>query len=146
MLFLKEIIMFYFAYGSNLLSSRLIGRVGDVRVVGVASLHGYTLAFNKRSKDGTAKANIEQGKGVVLGVIYKLTKHQMKKLDPFEGCFKKEKHYVRKLVQVWLNNRLVQAWTYVATHKYVSYGLCVDEVYLNTIRMGIKEHNLQLQI
>lgn len=137
--------MFYFAYGSNMLTSRLTDRVGEVRLIGSALLQGYNLAFNKLGGDGTGKANImQQDGGCIVGVVYKLTKYQMKKLDPFEGCFKKEKHYERKMVRVWLQGKLVLAWTYVATQKYISHGLEIATGYLDLISRGIVQHNLPI--
>ncbi len=38
--------MYYFSYGSNLLSSRITSRLGEVRKVRNYSLPGYGLVFN----------------------------------------------------------------------------------------------------
>jgi hypothetical protein len=48
----------YLAYGSNLHPDRLRRRVPSARLRGVAALPGYTLRFEKRGMDGSAKANL----------------------------------------------------------------------------------------
>jgi gamma-glutamylcyclotransferase len=48
----------YFAFGSNMLLERIKKRVPSARALGIATLGGYALRFNKLSKDGSAKANI----------------------------------------------------------------------------------------
>ncbi|MEO6966600.1 MAG: gamma-glutamylcyclotransferase family protein [Acidobacteriaceae bacterium] len=63
----------YFAYGSNMNPERMFGRIKSALPNRVARLSGYRLVFNKRSVDGTAKANIErssQEADFVLGCVY----------------------------------------------------------------------------
>ena len=51
----------YFAYGSNMFSRRLkhSTRVPSAEVVGVGSIKGYRLTFDKRSNDGSGKCDAE---------------------------------------------------------------------------------------
>lgn len=53
----------YFAYGSNMLSERLCSRVPSARVSGRVLLEGWRFAFNKCSKDSSAKANLLESLG-----------------------------------------------------------------------------------
>ncbi len=78
----------YFAYGSNLLQERLERRVGRVSRLGTASIGGYDLKFNCGSKQGISFANITKQEGSrVSGVIYLLTRRQMRVLDMHEGLY-----------------------------------------------------------
>jgi hypothetical protein len=68
-------------------------RVG-ARYVGVAKLTDHRVVFNKRSKDGTGKANIasdKPGGPGVWGAVFELKNEQLKKLKTFEqGYFLRE--------------------------------------------------------
>lgn len=48
----------YFAYGSNMLPTRLLGRCPSARVVGTGVARAWSLAFSKASKDGSGKATL----------------------------------------------------------------------------------------
>ena len=101
----------YFAYGSNLEPRRFRERVGGFRVHGVACLHGQCLAFNKRGRDGSGKANLMPDPlGVVWGVVYELTPAAWPTLDRFEGG------YTRLRVQVERGpGEGLEAWTYASS-------------------------------
>ena len=47
----------YFAYGSNMSTARLRGRVPSCKPLGVATLPGHALRFHKRSADKSGKCN-----------------------------------------------------------------------------------------
>ena len=80
----------YFAYGSNMLSSRINERIGKVKRVGTHRLRGYRLSFNCGSNKGFGSvANlIKTGdmNDYVEGVVYSLTPKQLKTLDLYEGA------------------------------------------------------------
>lgn len=80
-------VLYYFAYGSNLLSARLQARVPSARFESAAALVGFRLAFNKRGADGSAKCNIVPGheSDVVHGVIWCLRAGDKRALDAVEG-------------------------------------------------------------
>lgn len=81
----------YFAFGSNMLFERLKKRVPSARRLGTATLQGYTLRFNKVSKDGSGKANIVPSpdpRAVVYGVLYYLDDEERRQLDKAEGLGK----------------------------------------------------------
>ena len=81
----------YFAFGSNMLLERLKKRVPSARLLGTATLRGYTLRFNKVSNDGSGKANIVPSpdpRAVVYGVLYHLDDEERPQLDKAEGLGK----------------------------------------------------------
>lgn len=49
--------IYYFAYGSNMLTERLIARTPSARPVGTSLLPGHRLTFHKRGRDGSGKCD-----------------------------------------------------------------------------------------
>lgn len=82
--------MYYFAYGSNMSRKRLMSRLGKVEDVGIATLEGYKISFNKVSNDGTGKTNIIPYNGIVFRVAFILTEVQFAKLDNKEIGYHRE--------------------------------------------------------
>lgn len=90
----------YFTYGSNMLDARLQARCPSARAIGAARLRGWTLRFDKRSKDGSGKATIEASTdpdAMVHGVLYEIEEHELDDLDRFEGH---GKGYDRQILEV----------------------------------------------
>ena len=105
--------MKYFAYGSNLLPSRLLARTPGAVLLGTAWLQGYALRWHKRGKDGTGKCNVVQEAGSsVPGAVYEIPEAEMADLDRIEGG------YARVAVHLEGHG---EAWTYIAL------WACVDE-------------------
>lgn len=106
--------MFYFAYGSNMSSRRLLARVPSARSLGVAHLNGYVMTFRKHSHDGSAKCTIEKRSGAgTLGIVYKIPEEQRYTLDRIEGQgFGYDAMNVPVLLQ---DGKTVQAFTYIGT-------------------------------
>lgn len=79
--------LYYFAYGSNLLSARMQERVPSARFESAAALAGFRLAFNKRGADGSAKCNIVPAgeSDSVHGVIWRIAVGEKAALDAVEG-------------------------------------------------------------
>lgn len=48
----------YFAYGSNMLPARLLGRCPSAKVVRTGVARAWSLAFSEASKDGSGKATL----------------------------------------------------------------------------------------
>ena len=70
---------YYFAYGSNMDSARMLARCPGARMAGVASLKGYRLAER-------LYADIETAEGCVVGgVLWSVTLADLRVLDRFEG-------------------------------------------------------------
>jgi gamma-glutamylcyclotransferase len=77
----------YFAYGSNVLHTRLAARVPIHADLGSAALAGWQLRFDKRGRDGSGKCTIVPGKDSdwVYGALYQLTDAACEQLDVIEG-------------------------------------------------------------
>lgn len=78
----------YFAYGSNMLSSRLKARCSSARVIGIAHARHHVLEFTKRSIDGSGKATLTGGaaSNETPGVLFEIDADQRIALDKFEGA------------------------------------------------------------
>ncbi|RLE90650.1 MAG: gamma-glutamylcyclotransferase [Thermoprotei archaeon] len=95
-------VLWYFAYGKNVHLSEFAKRIeGAPLMVCRGLLPGYRLVFSKTPgpKPGAGYANIELCGGEwVEGVLYLITKEQLKKIDRYEGY---PDHYTRSNVKVW---------------------------------------------
>ena len=80
----------YFAYGSNMLSGRLMERGIETLKLGNATLPAHTLRFHKRSlRDGSGKADAvrtNDPNALIHGVIFKVSKDRLAILDKIEGA------------------------------------------------------------
>lgn len=78
----------YFAYGSNLLSHRLIARCSSARIVSIAKCVDYSVNFTKLShRDGSGKASLNKAIGAVAhGVVFEIERKERATLDWFEGA------------------------------------------------------------
>ena len=80
----------YFAYGSNMSSSRLRVRVPSARPVGAARLHDWRFACNKLGADGSGKANVVPSPGaLVWGVAFEVEPVAFAVLDRFEPGYRR---------------------------------------------------------
>src|SRR2546427_4136881 len=80
--------MLYFAYGSNMCTGRLRGRVSTANSVCIARLPNHTLRFHKRSSDGSGKADASytgNANDGVWGVVFEIEDRQKPRLDRAEG-------------------------------------------------------------
>ena len=96
--------VWYFVYGSNLLEEQLRTRLSDIDENYLqrerCSLKGYEFTYNKRSTDGTSKANlIKTENGIVEGVAILILEE---KLDEFINEY--EKGYVKTEIQIQTDN------------------------------------------
>jgi hypothetical protein len=127
----------YFAYGSNMSSPRLVERVGEVGIVGVARLGHHQHRFSKLGADGTAKGNIEPVAGArALGVVYELSDAQFDRLAGFEGGYRR--------TSIEFTGAFARgpapALTFVALR--VIEGIAPSEAYLAHYQAGIGEHGI----
>lgn len=79
----------YFSYGSNMLAERLQERCKSAQAVGIAWVDGYSLAFSKKSIDGSGKGTLVTSSDPaarVYGVLFKLAMSDRDHLDRFEGA------------------------------------------------------------
>ncbi|MBY0533745.1 MAG: gamma-glutamylcyclotransferase [Rickettsiaceae bacterium] len=118
-----------------MLRSRLEKRLGTVEDLGLATLAGYKIFFNKISNDGTGKTNIVSlENGNVMGVVYSLTAEQIDILDKTEGG------YNRITILVMLNNNLVEMETYIAKATRINNELRPKKEYRQYLIDGASEH------
>ncbi len=134
--------MFYFAYGSNLLTTRLSARCPSVEPAGAAIATGYTLEFSKLSRlDGSGKATIRAGDGEVEGVLFHLADDDIPRLDAAEGVGKGYARLDRFVVMQ--GGQTFAAFTYIADHH--APDLRPFDWYLALILAGMAEHDLSVE-
>ena len=136
--------MIYFAFGSNMLTCRLEGRIGRVDTLGIGRLKEYKLQFNKKSKDGSLKADAfytGNAENEVIGVLFNINPCHKEDLDKFEGL---GKGYDVKDVEVQKYNstEVVKAFTYIARDIDQTGESLPYDWYLKLIIAGAEEHNL----
>lgn len=127
---------YYFAYGSNMVTKRLRSRVPSAKVIGQAKLLNKRMVCNKKSIDGSGKANLVDSLGdVVWGVLYKVDIEELSKLDRAEGG------YQRLAMQVLTNEE-----DFIESEVYISLRLTTDPTpydwYKDLIISGACEHEL----
>jgi len=109
-----------FAYGSNMLLSRIKGRCPSAAALGVAELRGYELRWHKRSQDGSGKCDViavDEESAVVFGVLYRIAVDEKPALDEAEGL---GNGYEEQSVTVMCNGKPLAASAYCATAVDVS--------------------------
>lgn len=109
-------------------------RVGGYPKPVTGKLHGYELKFNKKSKDGSGKANIVVNPNEVIeGRLFELTTKQFTKLEGYE------KGYHREDVQINVGDKEISAITYLADVDKIDNSLEPSEDYLDLIVCGAHE-------
>lgn len=104
----------YFAYGSNMLSRRMLARTPSARRVGPARLSDFELRWHKVSRDGSGKCDIVDAPGgVVQGVLYQIAAAERQALDIAEGL---GTGYREVLLEVQTSEGAQQAISYRATN------------------------------
>jgi len=129
----------YFAFASNMSSRQMATRIGEYKNLGRGKLSGWRIAFNKRSEDDSAKANIvEDPDSMVWGVLYDISATDIANLDSWEPG------YSRISVPIILNSgEKLEAACYVT--REVEEGLAPSHQYLDTILEGAKENGIPLE-
>jgi gamma-glutamylcyclotransferase (GGCT)/AIG2-like uncharacterized protein YtfP len=108
---------FYFAYGSNMDQKQMLERCPSAKLLGVAVLKGYSLAFTIYSpKRSCGCADIIKSSAAdgVYGLLYELTDSDLQSMDAFEGH---PVHYQRIAVSVIHNDKEIVAYTYEVVTK-----------------------------
>ena len=83
---------YYFAYGSNMLPERLLERIKKYHTAFPVIVSNHKFRYNKISKDGSAKANIEPDQGInVYGVCFEVDEDDFEILNKFEGGYDRRK-------------------------------------------------------
>ena len=131
----------YFAYGSNMLTRRLLGRTPSARTVGVATLPGHELRWHKVSKDGSGKCDIvpAAADSVVYGVLYEIALTDKAALDIAEGL---GWGYQQVQLEVLSDIGPLLALSYQATN--IDHGTRPYDWYKALVVSGAREHALPL--
>lgn len=133
----KPLMYLYFAYGSNMSKARMMSRVGNVELVSTDyTLPGYKLVFNAGAQAfGTFANLVKTGDyaDFVEGVIYSLTKNQMRDLDGFEGA---PITYNRVIERYKGRNMIV----YISLNEGYRNHYRMSPMYAEHIRNGCLEH------
>lgn len=126
----------YFAYGSNMASKCLRRRIPSAKPIGRAVLGGKRVLFNKRSKDGSGKANlVDSPTHSAWGVLYEIDDQDLDKLDTVEGNYHRIRVQVRRP-----HGELVTAETYVSD--YLTDQPVAYDWYKERVLGGAREHGL----
>jgi hypothetical protein len=106
--------MLIFAFGSNLCEQQMLQRCPSCELVDKAFLDDYRLAFGSFSHGwGGGVATVALARGhKVRGVLYRLSKRDLAKLDRHEGC---PFQYVRVAGFVRMRRKMIKANWYVLT-------------------------------
>ncbi len=133
--------MYYFGYGSNMLTTRLEARVPSARTVMTAMLKGYDLRFHKRSRDGSGKCNVvpaDEG-SAVYGIVFDVDPTELDTLDEAE---QQGRGYERRDVCLRGPSSTVDAFAYVAQPAYVDDALLPYDWYRALVVAGARQHSL----
>jgi len=129
---------FYFAYGSNLDNKQMDRRCPSSKILEVGYLKGYYLDFTRfSSKWGGGVADVVINKdNEVWGLVYEITKEDLKRLDSCEGY---PKIYNRCQCTIhFLKGSSKEAFVYYVVDK--KNFIPPTKVYLDIIKKAGKEH------
>jgi hypothetical protein len=131
----------YFAYGSNMLPSRLIDRCPSAKLIGVGFGANVALEFSKVSKDGSGKATLVPLAGsTVPGAIFTIDLAEREALDKHEGLGVGYERDDAFPVQIAATGAKIEASTYLATSW--DRGLKPFDWYLATVVAGALHHGM----
>jgi hypothetical protein len=126
----------YFAYGSNLLSRRLIARASSARALGAAFASGHRLSLGKPGRDGSGKATLVEEPGArVWGALYAIELRDWGGLDACEPGYSRV-----KLTVTMANGDRIAAETYIAPES--AHAQVATPEYKRFIVDGAYEHGL----
>jgi len=118
----------YFAYGSNMSFNRISKRINRVKTVNIGFLLNYKLLCNKKSIDGTGKANIVYSPGdIVWGVVYEVCEDYMDELDRIEVGYERKAFEIvteegKIEVNAYISNKLTDAFTKTYYKEFILEG------------------------
>ncbi|HTT85187.1 MAG TPA: gamma-glutamylcyclotransferase family protein [Rhizomicrobium sp.] len=134
-------VLFYFAYGSNMLSARLNARCPSARAIGVAVARDHRLCCWKRSRDSSGKATLVHAPAHdSYGVLFEVDEGDIVHLDIAEGTDYERLEDFMVLTHPEL--RFSRAITYIALPYAIDNKLCPYNWYKELILAGASEHNL----
>lgn len=130
----------YFAYGSNMLTTRLQDRCGSAAVKTIAAVRGRRLSFSKIGKDGSGKATLDPAETgyTVIGVVFEIEESEADALHMAEGPGYECKDDF--IVTCLRTGETLATRTYLAVHN--DHTLKPYDWYLALVLAGIDEHRL----
>ena len=128
---------YYYAYGSNMSTSRLVERIPEALPLGAASIAGYRLRCNKLGADGSGKANLVLDTTTVAwGVAFEVPAATWRTLDGFEVGYERVGCSV-----VHAHHGEIEAQMYLALEPG-HFEVSPFEWYLEHMTRGASEHGL----
>lgn len=132
---------FYFAFGSNMLPTRLQRRCASARFVDCAKAAGFDVEFSKVSRDGSGKATLVRAEhAVTLGALFEIADSDRNALDEAEGAgagYDRDDHFGVELAGT---GESMPATTYIATA--IDRRLKPYDWYLALVIAGARHHGL----
>jgi hypothetical protein len=127
--------LYYFAYGSNMLLTRLRTRVTYVHDNLSGQLRNYRFRYNKQAQDGSSKANVVAAPDqVVHGVCFEIDDEDFKKLVEIE------RGYIPVEVPIYTTSRgLIISKTFRS--EKLSNAMPKSD-YVTTVVAGAREHDI----
>lgn len=125
-----------FCYGSNMEKGRMCSRCPSAKFLSVGTLGGWELVFNKKSKDGSSKANLQQlFSSRVWGVVWSIDDVDKPALDRAEGL---GRGYEQMAVKVFSETTgEIECLAYVALEqKYLESKLGPHSWYSELVLLG----------
>lgn len=117
-------------------TDRLLSRVPSAKVVGRGKIFDRKLVFNKKSRDGSGKANLEDSSGdVVWGVLYEISSSELRLLDKIEGGYHRLTMHVQKD-----DETLIEAEVYASNE--LAFEAIPFDWYKELLICGAQEHQL----
>ena len=135
--------VYYLAYGSNLSTERLRGRIGKWGKTLSGCIPGYRLTFNKDDGESAVYANItaEKSGKDCLCVAYEVSRESLLILDKWEGV--KDNHYIRTVLPFKSNSgEEMMGYVYIAAPEKLVSGRSPSDDYKKYLVTGYKEHKL----
>lgn len=133
----------YFAYGSNMSTTRLRTRTPSARALGTATLVGHVLRFHKRSKDDSGKCNAfatGDSNDELIGVLFAIDPAERSSLDEAEGLNKGYRDATVTVVSA--EGHQCKALAYFAMSEFLDDGLKPYSWYKHFVVVGAQEHAL----
>ena len=134
--------MKYFAYGSNMLTTRLQARVKSASNPTPFALSHHRLHFHKRSSDYSGKCNVKctnDPKDVVHGIIFDVKETEIPELDKYEGL---GFGYLKEKFSIEVDGVERDVLMYVAETDCIDDTLIPYNWYLTLVTTGAEEHGL----
>ena len=132
---------YYFAYGSNMLTTRLFRRCQGASFVACADALHHAIEFSKLSKDKSGKATLRRITGArTSGVLFKIPITELDRLDQCEGVGNGYERCDAFPVRLLDDSEIVKATTYLANSPDSS--LKPYDWYIALVIAGASEHRI----